>query len=151
MSAIGEFDVAASPLQMAMVTAVIANDGVVMDPYMVDMVRARTCMSPARPDPQQQSVAMSSENAAALREMMVSWWSRAPGSGAQIPGVDVGGKTGTAHSDNDRRPYAWFTAWADDPKVAVCVFVEDAEIPATDIAGGRVAAPIAKAVIEALR
>ena len=45
----------------------------------------------------------------------------------------------------------WFTGWADDPNVAVCAFVEDAEIPATDIAGGAVAAPIVKAVIEALR
>ena len=67
------------------------------------------------------------------------------------PGVTVGGKTGTAQSDRIRNPYAWFTAWADDPHVAVCAFVEDAEIDASEIAGGRVAAPIAKAVIEALR
>jgi peptidoglycan glycosyltransferase len=65
--------------------------------------------------------------------------------------VVVGGKTGTARTSADRNPYAWFTAWADDPSVAVCAFVEDADIPATEIAGGAVAAPIAKAVIEALR
>ncbi|HSK34386.1 MAG TPA: penicillin-binding protein 2 [Propionicimonas sp.] len=151
MSAIGEFEVAASPLQMALVAASIANDGVVMDPYIVDKVRAKDLHVTSQAHPQQQSVAMSSENAAALRQMMVTVVEQGTGFRAQIPGVTVGGKTGTAHSNNERRPYAWFTAWADNPKVAVCVFIEDAEIPTTDIAGGRLAAPIAKAVIEALR
>jgi len=151
MSAIGEFEVAASPLQMALVSASIANDGVVMDPYIVDKVLDNDLRVTSQTRPQQQSVAMSAENAASLRQMMVSVVENGTGFRAQIPGVTVGGKTGTAHSDNLRRPYAWFTAWADNPKVAVCVFIQDAEIPTTDIAGGRVAAPIAKAVIEALR
>lgn len=151
MSAIGEFEVAASPLQMALVAAAVANDGVVMEPYIVDRVLDSDLRVTSQSRPQQQSVALSSENAAALSEMMVSVVESGTGGRARIPGVTVGGKTGTAHSDNERRPYAWFTAWADDPQVAVCVFVEDAEIPATDIAGGSLAAPIAKAVIEALR
>ena len=151
MSAIGEFEVAASPLQMALVSAAIANDGVVMDPYIVARVLNSDLLVTSQTRAQQQSVALSSENAAALREMMVSVVQQGTGHRAQIPGVTVGGKTGTARSSNDRRPYAWFTAWAGDPKVAVCVFIEDAEIPATDIAGGTLAAPIAKAVIEALR
>ncbi len=151
MSAIGEFDVAASPLQMALVAAAIAHDGVVMDPYIVNKVLDNDLRVTSQAHPQQQSVAMSPENAAALRSMMVSVVEHGTGFRAQIPGVTVGGKTGTAHSDNVRRPYAWFTAWADDPKIAVCVFIQDAEIPTNDIAGGRVAAPIAKAVIEALR
>ena len=151
MSSIGEFEVAASPLQMALVSAAIANDGVVMDPYLVARVLNSDLLVTSQTRAQQQSVALSSENAAALREMMVSVVQQGTGRRAQIPGVTVGGKTGTARSSNDRRPYAWFTAWAGDPKVAVCVFIEDAEIPATDIAGGTLAAPIAKAVIEALR
>ena len=151
MSAIGEFEVAASPLQMALVSASIANDGVVMDPYIVARVLDNDLSVTSQTRGQQQSVALSSENAAALRKMMVSVVQQGTGHRAQIQGVTVGGKTGTARSSNDRRPYAWFTAWADDPKVAVCVFIEDAEIPATDIAGGILAAPIAKAVIEALR
>ena len=61
------------------------------------------------------------------------------------------GKTGTAHSDNEPRPYAWSPAYAREPPLPVGVFIEDAEIPATDIAGGTVAAPVAKAVIEAMR
>jgi peptidoglycan glycosyltransferase len=83
--------------------------------------------------------------------MMVQVVQGGTGFRAQIPGVVVGGKTGTANSDNKRRPYAWFTAWADNPTVAVCVFVEDAQMASSEIAGGRVSAPIAKAVIEALR
>lgn len=151
MSAIGEFEVAASPLQMAMVSAAIANNGVVMEPYIVNRVLDRQLVVTSQTSPKEHSVALTSENAAALRQMMVNVVEHGTGYRAQISGVTVGGKTGTAHSDNERRPYAWFTAWADDPSVAVCAFVEDAEIPATDIAGGSVAAPIAKAVIEALR
>ncbi len=151
MSAIGEFEVAASPLQMALVSGAAANGGIVMDPYIVDRILDNDLRVTSRTRPQQQSVALSSENAAALRQMMVSVVENGTGYRAQIPGVTVGGKTGTAHSDNERRPYAWFTAWSADPNVAVCVFIEDAEIPATDIAGGSIAAPIAKAVIEALR
>lgn len=73
------------------------------------------------------------------------------GSAAQISGVSVGGKTGTAQSDPKRKPFAWFTSFApvDDPKVAVAVIVEDADIPREDIAGGRVAAPIARATMQA--
>lgn len=151
MSAIGEFEVAASPLQMAIVSAAAANGGIVMDPYIVDRVLDSDLRVISQTRPQQQSVALSSENAAALRQMMVSVVEQGTGYRARIQGVTVGGKTGTAHSDNERRPYAWFTAWSADPEVAVCVFIEDAEIPATDIAGGSLAAPIAKAVIEALR
>jgi peptidoglycan glycosyltransferase len=151
MSAIGEFETAASPLQMAMVSAAVANDGVVMDPYLVTQVLDSELRVVEKAHPQQQSVALSSSNAQELQDMMVQVVQNGTGFRAQIPGVRVGGKTGTARTSADRNPYAWFTAWADDPSVAVCVFIEDAEIPATDIAGGRVAAPVAKAVIEALR
>jgi peptidoglycan glycosyltransferase len=151
MSAIGEFETKATPLQMAMVSAAIANGGVVMDPYIVAEVLDGDLRTVSRTRPQQQSVALDENNAKELRQMMVEVVSSGTGYRAQIPGVVVGGKTGTARTSADRNPYAWFTAWADDPSVAVCAFVEDADIPATEIAGGAVAAPIAKAVIEALR
>ena len=70
---------------------------------------------------------------------------------AQIDGVRVGGKTGTANTDGDRAPYAWFVAFADDPAIAVAVFVQDAGVDGSEISGGRYAAPIAQAVIESMR
>ena len=151
LSSIGQYDVAASPLQMAMVSAAIANDGVLMDPYIVSNVRSHDLKPIETHQAQVLSKAMTPENAKELQQMMAAVVSEGTGHNAQIPGVEVAGKTGTAQSDPKRKPFAWFTSFApvDDPKVAVAVIVEDADIPRNDIAGGRVAAPIAKAVMEA--
>lgn len=154
LSAIGQFDVAASPLQMAMVSAAVANNGVLMAPYLVDTVRAPDLTPISTTRPHQLSQPLSATNAKFLQEMMVDVVSNGTGQSAQLSGVTVGGKTGTAQSDPKRKPFAWFTAWAatgNTPKVAVAAVVEDADIPRQDIAGGRLAAPIVKAVIEALR
>jgi peptidoglycan glycosyltransferase len=74
------------------------------------------------------------------------------GTRAQIPGVRVAGKTGTAQQGKGEPPHAWFTAFApsDDPKVAVAVVVEDGGSAGSEAAGGAVAAPIAKSVMEAV-
>jgi peptidoglycan glycosyltransferase len=151
LSSIGQFDVAASPLQMAMVSAAIANDGVLMDPYVVGSVQAPDLTPLETHKPQVLSTPMTPGNAAALQEMMGRVVSQGTGSNARISGVEVGGKTGTAQSDPKRKPFAWFTSFAplDDPQVAVAVVVEDADIPRNDIAGGRLAAPIARAVMQA--
>lgn len=152
LSAIGQYDVTATPLQMAMVAAGIANDGVVMDPYLVSTVRAADLSAVRTHEPSELSTAMSPENAEELQDMMVDVVQNGTGSSAQMPGVEVGGKTGTAQWDLDQKPYAWFTAIApaDDAQVAVAVIIEDADIPRSDIAGGRLAAPVAKAVMEAI-
>jgi peptidoglycan glycosyltransferase len=151
LSSIGQYDVAASPLQMAMVSAAIANDGVLMDPYVVSTVRTPDLQSIETHKPKELSTAMTQEDAQELQQMMSVVVSQGTGSNAQISGVEVGGKTGTAQSDPRRKPFAWFTSFAplDDPAIAVAVIVEDAEIPRSDIAGGRVAAPIARAVMQA--
>ena len=150
-ASIGQNDVSATPLQMAMVAAAVRNDGVVMQPYLVESVRSADLQVLSQTRPSQLRIATSASNASKLRQMMIDVVTGGTGWRAKISGVTVGGKTGTANSDNIRTPYAWFIAWADNPEVAVCVFVQDAEMEATDVAGGRVAAPIAKAVIEALR
>jgi peptidoglycan glycosyltransferase len=152
LSAIGQYDVAATPLQMAMVTAAIANDGVLMDPYLVSMVQSPDLKPISTTRPKVLSEAMLPKNAKQLQQMMVTVVEEGTGVNAQIPGVTVGGKTGTAQSDPKRKPFAWFTSFApaEDPEVAVAVIVEDASIPRQDIAGGRVAAPIARAVMEAV-
>jgi peptidoglycan glycosyltransferase len=151
LSAIGQYDVAASPLQMAMISAAIANDGVLMDPYVVSSVRSADLKPIETHKPQQLSTAMTPDNAKELQQMMLQVVNQGTGHNAQIPGVEVAGKTGTAQSDPKRKPFAWFTSFApvDNPTVAVAVIVEDADIPRSDIAGGRVAAPIAKAVMQA--
>jgi penicillin-binding protein A len=152
LSAIGQFDVAASPLQMAMVSAGIANDGVVMEPFVVSRVQSPDLTPLQTTQPQQVGPAVSPSNAKQLQQMMVEVVESGTGQNAQIPGVQVGGKTGTAQSDPKRKPFAWFTSFAavdNEPKVAVAVIIEDADIPREDIAGGRLAAPIARAVMEA--
>jgi peptidoglycan glycosyltransferase len=151
LSSIGQYDVAASPLQMAMVSAAIANDGVLMDPFVVSSVRSAD-LKPIETHKQQElSTAMTPDNARELQQMMVQVVDQGTGQNARIPGVEVAGKTGTAQSDPKRKPFAWFTSFApaDDPAVAVAVIIEDADIPRSDIAGGRLAAPIAKAVMQA--
>ncbi|MDQ2674436.1 MAG: penicillin-binding protein 2 [Chloroflexota bacterium] len=151
LSSIGQFDVAASPLQMAMVSAAIANDGVLMDPFLVSMVQAPDLKPLQTHKPAVLSTAMTAEDARQLQQMMEAVVTEGTGRNAQIPGVAVGGKTGTAQSDPKRKPFAWFTSFApvDDPKVAVAVIIEDADVPRTEIGGGRLAAPIARKVMEA--
>jgi len=87
-----------------------------------------------------------------LTTMMVDVVNNGTGRPGRIDGVQVAGKTGTAQTSKERPPFAWFTAFApaNDPKVAVAVLIEDANIPRNDIAGGTLAAPIAKKVMEAV-
>jgi len=151
MSALGEYDVQATPLQMAMVAAAIANNGVVMKPYVVDEVLASGLTVTSKTQPQQASVAVSPATAAQLRQMMVDVVQTGTGKRAQLAGVEVGGKTGTAVTDRVRLPYTWFVGYAMELHTAVCVFVEDPQTSLNEATGGQVAAPIAKAVWEALR
>lgn len=150
-SGIGQYEVAASPLQMAMVAGAVANDGVLMKPHVVRTVRAPNLSILDEPAPEQVGRAMNSADAAELRSMMVAVVDSGTGRPAAIPGVKVGGKTGTAESSPDRPPYAWFIGFApaNDPQVAVAVLVESAQ-NTSDIAGGRLGGPIARSVMEAV-
>lgn len=151
-SAIGQRDVQATPLQMAMVAAGIANGGVVMRPYLVQTVRAADLSIVSEAKPQQYSTAMTAVNAAALRDMMINVVEHGTGQAARIPGVSVAGKTGTAQTQAGSAPHAWFAAFApaQSPRVAVAVLVEHGGSLGNDATGGQVAAPIARAVIQAV-
>lgn len=152
LSGIGQASVTATPLQMAMVAAAIANDGDVMRPYVVDEVRAPNLSVLDRTDPQSISKAISSTTADELTSMLVATVDSGTATPAQIPGVDVAGKTGTAQSTADRPPYAWFVSFApaDDPQVAVAVLVQSSDTSRDEIGGGRLGGPIAKSVMEAV-
>ncbi len=152
MSSIGQKDVAITPLQNAEIAATIANDGVTMQPYLVETLKGPDLSNISTAVPYQQRRAVSPQVAAKLTELMVSAEKAAQQKGA-IPGVQIASKTGTAEHGTDPRntpPHAWYIAFApaQTPKVAVAVVVENGgdRLSAT---GGALAAPIGRAVIEA--
>lgn len=152
-SALGQFEVRATPLQMAMVSAGVANDGVVMTPQLIDNVRnSRTLDSISELKPQEFSRAVSSDSAEQLTDMMVEQVNSGTGQVAQISGAEVGAKTGTAQHAEGAAPHAWFTSFAesDDQEVAVAVVVESGGSAGSEASGARVAGPIAKQVMEAV-
>ena len=154
LSSIGQYDTAATPLQMAMVAGAVANGGKLMTPYMVDQLRANLNVVD-QTTPKELDQAMTPGTAQKLQQMMETVVQSGTGTMAQIPGVTVGGKTGTAQhgEDNKALPYAWFISYAKTAQgspVAVAVVVEDGDANRDDISGGGLAAPIAKSVMEAV-
>ncbi|MFC8143655.1 peptidoglycan D,D-transpeptidase FtsI family protein [Streptomyces paradoxus] len=156
LSSIGQFNTAATPLQMAMVASAVANEGKLMKPYMVDELQSPGLDPIEKTDPQELSQPLSAENAQKLQSMMETVVDKGTGSNAKIDGVKVGGKTGTAQHgvDNSENPYAWFISYAKGEDgtapVAVAVVVEDDNAVRDDISGGGLAAPIARNVMEAV-
>ena len=151
-AAIGQESVRVTPLQVAMMAAAVADKGVVMKPYLVQDVLASDLSTIDEAQPAQLGQAMSPQTAATLTQMLIGVVQEGTGTPAQIAGVQVAGKTGTAEQGNGKPPHAWFTAFApaNDPKVAVAVVVEDGGNAGSEAAGGRNAGPVAKAVIEAV-
>lgn len=154
LAAIGQGEVAATPLQMAMVAAGVANNGTVMKPYLVQErdTADLDVLSRTSPTPLPNQPAVSPRVSRELTKMMVQVVTSGTGTPAQIPGVQVAGKTGTAQSASNRPPYAWFVSFApaQNPKVAVAVLVQDGGVARDQISGGGLAAPIAKSVMEAV-
>ncbi|EON25815.1 MULTISPECIES: peptidoglycan D,D-transpeptidase FtsI family protein [Nocardioides] len=152
LSGIGQSSVTATPLQMAMVAAGIANGGEVKRPYLVDEVRAPNASLLDKTEESTYSRAISSTTADQLTDMMVATVDDGTAGIAAIPGVRVAGKTGTAQSTDSRPPYAWFVSFApaDDPQVAVAVMVEASDTAREEIAGGSLGGPIAKAIMQAV-
>jgi len=151
LTGFGQGKVTATPLQIAMVAAGIANDGVVMNPHMVDAVIGNDLSVVRSYGGTEFATATDKEVADQVTAAMVASVSTGAAQGARIDGVDVAGKTGTA--ENGSNPYTlWFTGFApaDDPAVAVAVVVENGGGKGQSGSGDTIAAPIAKKVIEAV-
>jgi cell division protein FtsI/penicillin-binding protein 2 len=135
----------ATPLQMALVAAGVANGGVVMRPYLIDHVADASGRPVTTTRPRPWMTATDPKTAAAVRDLMVQVVSNGSGTRASIAGVKVAGKTGTAEVAKGLGTHAWFLAFAPaaDPRCALAIVLENAGV------GGRVAAPAAKPVLEA--
>ena len=152
---IGQNDVRATPLEMALVAAAVANDGVIMKPHVMRDIRGRDGSLLRTFNPERWRTALSPDVAAVLREAMVGVVEGPNGTAFRmaVSGFTVGGKTGTAElGSSPPSSHAWIIGVAGPagqaPTVAVAVLVE-AQPGADEQTGGRVAAPIAKAVLEA--
>jgi penicillin-binding protein A len=145
--AFGQERMQVTPLQMAMVAGAIANRGVVMKPTLTDRIRKPDGSLLVRVQPDELRRAVKTEVAGDIAAMMEGVVSGGTGTAAQIPGVRVAGKTGTAETGVAGRNTAWFIAFApvEDPKVAVAVVLQN-----QTATGGEVAAPIAKEIMQAL-
>ena len=151
-SAIGQNDVQASALQMALVAAGVANGGVIEQPHVMQEVRNSDGEVIDQGAARFWTRPLSDENAKTMNAAMVNVVEHGTATRMKIPGVLVGGKTGTAQLGSDPpRSHAWIIGFApaDNPRVAVAVVVLN-QSGATESTGGRVAAPIAKAVMQTI-
>jgi peptidoglycan glycosyltransferase len=144
--AFGQERMQVTPLQMLLVGATIANGGVVPRPYVVDRVVGHDGSTVSRTRPTNLGRAIKPQTAAELTQMMVSVVQGGTGMKAQIPGIQVAGKTGTAETGVNNVYTAWFVSFApaNNPQVAVAVVLEKQ----ANGFGGSVSAPIAKAIIQ---
>jgi peptidoglycan glycosyltransferase len=145
---IGQDKLAVTPLQMAEVAAAVANHGTLMAPHMTQRVVDSEGRTVKTVSPRVQSRVMKPSTAAAVTSMMEAVVKEGTGTAAQIPGVQVAGKTGTAETQiGTAINNVWFIAFAPaaNPKVAIAVTLKG--VPGF---GGAFAAPVARAVIERL-
>ncbi|CAL9580886.1 Penicillin-binding protein A [Streptomyces sp. enrichment culture] len=157
LASIGQYNTRATPLQMAMVAAAVAGGGQVREPYLVERTTRAGGGTVSAVGSRPVRRAMHPSTALRMRELMRDVVEKGTGANAAIRGAVVGGKTGTAQHGlgNSGTPYAWFVSWAQgredmEAKVAVAVVVEDAAANRRGISGGGTAAPIARAVMEAV-
>lgn len=152
-SAIGQFDVRATPLQMALVAAGVANDGEVPNPHIVTRLIDSEGNISNVGDTSPWRRAVSEETASELREAMVGVVESGTGQSLATPGLVVGAKTGTAQLTADQAAtHAWVIAFAgdtiDEAEIAIAVIVE-ADESIGEQTGGRVAGPVAQEVLSA--
>lgn len=150
-AAVGQYDVRVTPMQVAMMSAAVANDGDVMKPYLVQSVLGSDLSTIDKTKPDKLSTAMSEGTSDELTEMMELVVTDGTGKQGAVDGTTVAAKTGTAEHADGAAPHAWYTGFApaDDPEIAVAVVVEDGGSAGSEAYGGSVAGPISSKVMEA--
>lgn len=152
LQSFGQGNVRTSPLQIAMLSAAVANGGELMTPNLVEAITAPDLTPLEEFDPTVFRTPLTPEQAASMSQMMVANVNSGFASGARIDGVEVAGKTGTAQNGPDDPYTLWFTGFAPagDPQIAIAVLLEDGAGRGQSGSGNGIAAPIAKKVIEAV-
>jgi peptidoglycan glycosyltransferase len=153
-AAIGQGPVSVTPLEMALAAESVATGGVILQPHVMAKIEdadGKTVRTTGRKEWRR---AMNPATAATMKEFMLQVVQRGTGTAAQIPGIQVAGKTGTAETTPGQKPHAWFIAFApaDNPRYAIAVVVEHGGIDGAnaEVTGGRVAAPIAASILRQL-
>lgn len=147
-SAVGQRDVKATPLQIGMMTAAIANGGVQMKPNLIKTVRAPDLRVISEAKPEVLRTSTSASIAAQITQWMTGAVSKGIASGAAVPGIPVAGKTGTAQLGDSGLNNSWFTGFApaNDPQVAVTIVIEGVDV----VTGAKLTSPNAKKIFEAV-
>lgn len=144
-TAMGQGSTLMTPMHNLMVMAAIANDGILMKPYFVDHVENPGGQTVKKFKPEAYGELMVANEAAALKELLVRVVNEGTGSSLKTDAYQVAGKTGSAEFETGKETHAWFVGYApaEDPRLAVCVIVEEGG------SGGRTAGPIAKKLFDA--
>jgi peptidoglycan glycosyltransferase len=152
LTSFGQYDVRVTPLQIAMVSAAIANGGTLMQPNLVRQVLSSNLAQLFQTKPSVYSTPMSASTANKVRDMMVAAVNSGVSGNGKIPGVQVAGKTGTAQNGGNAPYTLWFTGFApaNNPRVAVAVVIANGGGMGQSGRGNTLAAPIARKVMEAV-
>ena len=152
LTGFGQYDVRVTPLQMAMMSAAVANKGLLMKPNLVEYIVNSSLAVLSQPTPSIFAQPVSEATAERLKEMMVAAVSSGVSSNAKIDGVRVAGKTGTAQNGEDEPYTLWFTGFApaEDARVAVAVVIEDGGGMGQSGFGNLLAAPVARKIMQAV-
>ncbi len=147
-SAIGQRDVRATPLEMALVAAAIANDGIIMEPSLVSHIFDAEGGAISENEPALLQRAVSPSSADIISDLMERVVASGTGTRATVPNVRVAGKTGTAETGVGP-PHVWFIGFApvEQPTIALAVLIESGGEAGENATGGSVAAPIAQEIL----
>ncbi|MGM9552654.1 MAG: peptidoglycan D,D-transpeptidase FtsI family protein [Clostridia bacterium] len=124
---IGQGKLLVTPLNMALVASAIANDGIIMEPYIVE--KAAYNSGNTKSYEHKSAVwktAVSKQIADEIESYMIECVNTGTGKSCKIDSVTVAGKTGTAENEKEGKEHAWFVCYApvEDPSIAICVMQE---------------------------